>query len=528
MTLNPKIINIINRDWAAAPRGEKARIVHKWADKLGCHYNTLYRQIETDRDRRTGDRRIDNIESYVQLVSQIKKKPPEQLGEISTEQAIRIAVQNGLLPKSMTSRVSTFDRIIRELGLNKKQRRVQRYQAEYPNQLHHVDASSSKCFYIHRQTADKTDYVLRLHAGTKGYKNKPVPIRLRPWLYGLADDYSGFHVAHYIAAFGESAVDNLEFMEWAWSKNDDTPFFGLPERLKGDLGPMMRGPDAKDFFKRLGVEIDPSTPENKDAHGKIERPWRTVWQRFEKVYFAQTNWKKFEITLSELNRHFLVYQEEYNSRFHRYEKTITRRQAWQKINLRGGAVAIPENALATVASRIERTVGADGCFSLDNVLYEVKGLHDAKVYVYQGVFEDKIVVQDKATGKQYEVEDFKPNPVGTFTAHKHTPHQKAVTATQDLEITNTLYSKAKDSGNVTQLPTRIKKTRELKNHLSTDSYNTVAEAMRDFTAICGFMVDGQDRAAVEAYIVENGLNRNFVKDLAFEVQEKNERSVNYG
>lgn len=43
----------------------------------------------------------------------------------------------------------------------------------------------------------------------------------------------------------------------------------------------MKSPEAQDFFRRCGVEIDPSTPLNKDARGKIERPWRNIWQQFE-------------------------------------------------------------------------------------------------------------------------------------------------------------------------------------------------------------------------------------------------------
>jgi transposase InsO family protein len=527
--LDPSILKLILSDWSNAPFREKRNVLEKWADKLKISTNTLYRHIKTGRKRKATGRRIENIEAHVNVVCMIKKKPPEQHGEIKTAQAIKIAVKNGLIPKDMMGKTSTFDRIMRDLGMNKKKRRVQRYQAEYPNQLHHVDASSSKFFFIHRETEDKTDYVLRLHAGTKGYKNKPVPIRLRPWLYGLTDDCSGVFVARYIAAYGESAVDNLEFIEWAWGKNDDKPFFGLPDKIKGDFGPMMRGPDTKDFFARLCVDIDPSTPENKDAHGKIERPWRTVWQSFETPFFAQHDWRKFEITLSELNDQFLKYQQEYNDNQHRYEKDITRLDAWKRINFKGGAVAIPENALSTIARRHERTVGADGCLSLDNVLYEVKGLHDAKVYVYTGIFENKMIVEDKSTGKKYDVEKFSPNPLGTFTAHKEIPHQKAIKAAKDLVVVNTLFSnQSVDSGNVRDFPTRIKETRAVKNPLSVDTLHTIDDAMALFTSICGFMIAGDDRKTLEKLIIKNGLKRSFIINTAHAVVAENERMIQNG
>ncbi|BBO84511.1 hypothetical protein DSCO28_50770 [Desulfosarcina ovata subsp. sediminis] len=527
MSLSPNIIETVRCDWRSAPTGSKSKVVQRWSRALDCSQATIYRALGIGRNRK-GVRTLPNVEACAQIVSQVKKKPPENHGEITTEQAIRIAVENGAIPKAMLGKASSFDRVMRDLGLNRKKRRIQRFQAEYPNQLHHVDASTSKCFYIHRELPDG-DRVLRLHAGSKtGYKNKPVPIRERPWVYGLVDDHSGYQVARYIAAFGETAVDNLDFMQWAWSRTDEKTLFGLPDMLKGDLGPMMRGPAGQDFFDRLGITIDPSMPENKESHGKIERPWRTAWQRFEKPFFVQPDWRKFEISLSELNRRFLVYLDELNDRPHRYEKTISRRQAWQRINQRGGAVAIPENALATVARRFDRTVGPDGCFSIDNTIYEVKGLHDAKVFVYVGVFDGTLVVEDRASGEKYEVEDFKPNPVGTYTGHKHTPHQKARKEAEKLAVTNTLYMDHNDTGKVTPFPTRVRPAPAIDNPLSVNTYPSLSHAMKDFVAISGIVPDAETREALSGLIIENGLAKAFVRELALGVQAEAERSVKHG
>lgn len=528
MALEDFALRLVRMDFDAAPYGERNRILRKWAELLDCSTKTLRRGVCPQRTCGKGKRRIEKIEEYVQIVFEIKKMPPEQVGEVITEQAIEIAIQNGLIPPSMKNRASTFDRVAREMGLTKKTRRVQRFQADYPNELHHTDASTSKVFYIARELPDG-DYVLKLHAGSKsGYKNKPVPIRLRPWAYGLVDDHSGFYVGRYVAAYGETALDNLSFLSWAWAQNEDKPFFGLPEKLKGDLGPMMRGDEAKDFFNRLGVKIDPSEPGNKEAHGKIERPWRTAWQRFETPYFVQPDWKKFEITLSELNRQFMIYQQKYNEMAHRYEKDITRYQAWKRINLRGGAVAMPEKALCTVAKRIERKVGVDGCITVDNKIYEVKGLHDAWVYVYLGVFNDKIVVEDKKTGSKYEVEDFTPNPVNVFTAHKETPHQKAVKNACTLEAKNALYDTEDNPGNVSHFPTRVKEVRTIENPLAVDAYTNVDEALSDFIGLIGFVPEEEDREAAKSLFLENGLSRRFVTDLALDFQVLNERNAYHG
>lgn len=528
MDFDPFILEQVRKDWQAAPYGGKKSIIDGWAVRIGCTYQTLYREMPTKRQRRKGERRIAGIEEYATIVAQIKKRPPEHLGELTTAQALKIALDNGVVPKEMAKvPASTFDRVLREIGMTKRQRRISRYQAERPNQLHHVDASSSKCFYIARQLPDG-DYVLKLHAGVSGYKNKPVPIRLRPWVYGLTDDHSGYHLARYVAAYGESAKDNLDFLAWAWSKNDDKVLFGLPDQVKGDCGPMMKSEAAPEWFDRLGVKIDPSVPLQKDAHGKIERPWRTLWQCFEKPFFAESEWKKYEITLSDLNRRFLNYLEEYNAKPHRFEKNISRLQAWQRISLYGGAVAMPEDAILTAVRRWSRKVDAAGCFSIDNILYEVKGLHDAWAYIYRGIFDDRMVVVDQTTGQKYEVEDFVPNPVGTFKAHPETPHQKAVKAAETLELTNTLYSEPADKGNVAMFPTRIKETRQMDNPLTVDAYPSVEAAMHEFTALCGLKLDKENRAAIRQLLLENGLSRRVVTDLALEFQVENERRKIHG
>jgi len=524
MTIAPDYLDGLRRDWQAAPYGTKAEVVQKWADRLGCTAQSLYRHLETRRQRQRGDYVIAGIEEAVKTVAQIKKRPPEHKGELTTEDALKIALDCGAIaPEMRAVSPSTFNRIMREIGMDKR-RRVQRFQAEFPNQLHHMDASSSGCFYVARKMPDG-ERILKIHAGHAKYKNKPVPTRERPWVYGLVDDYSGFHVARYVAALGENFGDNLDFLCWAWSKNDDKAFFGLPNRVKADHGPLMKGQPSIEFLKRLKIDSDGSVPEQKEAHGKIERPWRTMWKRFELPFFAEADWKGFEIPLSELNRRFLIYQDEYNAKSHRYEREISRLDAWRRISLHGGAVALPENALMTTARRYERTVEQDGCFSLEGQRYEVKGLHDAKVFVYRGVFDDRLVVEDRRTGEKYEVEDFAPTPLDTFVGHSETPHEKAVKEARDLQLTNTLYLDKKDQGNLALFPTRVKETRDMPNPLAVDVYPSVEAAMREVTAICGMRLRGEDRETVVNLLKENGLARSYAIELAMEIQAEQERSA---
>jgi len=521
MDFDIRTVAVIIHDWENAPYGTKGNVVKVWAENLGCNVKTIYPLLETGRERRRGDYRIPGIVEATKNVAVIKKMPPESMGEISTDQAILLAVGNGIIPENMRNvPPSTFNRVARNLGLHKRKRRIQRFQALYPNQLHHVDASQSEIYYVDRALPDG-DYMLKINPRpSKRYKNKPLknPDRLRVWVYGLIDDFSGVIAARYTVAPGETAAHNLNFLCWAWSKADSKVFFGLPDRIKMDHGPLMKGKPAQDFLERLGIKVDGSEPGAKESHGKIERTWRTQWQRFEKPFFVESDRKNFEIKLSELNRRFLIFQEESNDMDHRFEHGVTRLQAWKQINLHGGAVPIPENALNTVARRIERTVRPDGCFSLDGETFEVRGLHDSKVFVYQGVFDDeRIVVEDKATGEKYEVESFRPTPLDTFVGHKDTPHQKAVKAGKDLQSRNTLHEKAKEPGKVTHFPTKAKEARKIENPLNTDVYPSMYEAMSAFMSLSTWFPKGEDYERVKLFIEECGFNKRQIREEAAKV-----------
>src|SRR3989304_823124 len=394
MPVSPALVEQIRHELRNAPHGHKSVIAKRWAAVLDCSVQQVYRlAADGKKSARSSKAKKPDYHEWAKVVMMVKKRPPEGAGEISTDQAIEIAAAKGLIPlEALSVPIGTFDRIIRSFGVTKRKRRFTRYQAEKPNQAHHVDASSSKFFFVHRRVGN--DYVIRLHRpGANGYKNKPIPCdRLRPWIYGLVDDHSGRQIARYTIAAGESMADTLLFLQHAVSA------VGLPEQLIADQGVLKKGLPSQDLIKRLHVALPEMMPYEKEAHGKIERPWRTAWQRFEKPFFAVDDWQKYEITEAELNRRFAVYLEEYNELPHRFEREITRMQAWRRISLHGGIVAIPENALATAAKRAKRKVGADGILQYEGGIYEVKGLHEADVYVIEGVFEDRLVVQDRATG----------------------------------------------------------------------------------------------------------------------------------
>jgi len=516
MSISPSIIEQVMHDWRDADRGAKTGAIKKWAVLLKCSYSKLYRQLPIPKRTRKQEAQRPEYRAWAEIVAQVKKRPPEEGGEISTDQAVELAVRAGHIPEEAREvGIGTFDRIMREMGFSKKGKRHVRFQAGKPNEAHHFDASSSKFLYIHKEVkgSNGEDYVLRLHRPAKHYKNKPIPCdKLRPWLYGITDDHSGLFMARYTAAKGESMADSLSFLQSAWAE------IGIPEQLLADQGVLKKGLPSSEFIQRLDVALPECNPYAKTAHGKIERPWRTVWQRFEKPFFAIKDWQKFEITLSELNRQFSIFQaQDYNQRAHRFEKDITREQAWKRIQLHGGIVALPEDSLATVARRAKRKVDAAGLLQYPGGPYEVKGLHDAWVYVFEGVFEDRLIVQCIESGDKVEVRDFKPLNLGDYRAHPETPHQEAVAAAEELNIEGVLYAEEKKAdGKIISMPIR-RKEREVEDLFNVSCFADLSAAWAAFTGIAGPVKDAESRAEVEAIMLESKLDKKQITDFAQEV-----------
>ncbi len=525
MAFKQSIINMFREAHANAPWGHKGVIIGKYAKLLGCSEKQLRRLLETGRKRKKEPEKTQALQELTRLVYSLKHKVTDNAPPLSTDQAYAAARKNNLIKEGTPDySLSSINRMARQLGFHKKQRRIQRYQAEYPNQLHHVDASTSSVFYVEK-ILPNGEYILKLNEPTKNYKNKPNPVKLRVWLYAVTDDYSGYNFAHYTVGTGECAEDFYLFLERAWTQNSAKPFCGLPDKIKADLGPLMRGNSTAEYFERLRIEIDPSTPKNKDAHGKVERPWRTHWQRFERQFFLRDNWKEWEISLTELNKQFSTYlNTEYNQRSHRYEKHVSREQMWRRISRNGGIRPLPENAFKEVHKRIPRTVQKDGTFTLDHTVYEVKGLHDAKVEVLLGVLSDEIKVRDIESGKIYEVELHRPLPVGTFKAHTETPLQKLKKESDNISITKSLFEENEQKTRVINMPVRIKEEQAFERIFNTENYRDIKVAMTEFSTLTGIIPEAgsEKRAELEQLFIDNKLSRAFVKEVASRVNRANE------
>jgi hypothetical protein len=525
MSFTPGTMALIMQDYAASPFGDRGKCLKHWAKLLGCHWSKINKIVNARTRTRAAQPIKPEYHTWAHVVFQIKKRPPEEAGEISTEDALALGIQSGLLPAEAADvPVATFNRIGRAHSWHKTSIRANRFQAEKPNDAHHFDASTSKFLYIAREEANG-EYILRLHRPAKHYKNKPIPVdKLRPWIYGLTDDHSGRFIARYVAARGESARDSMDFICWAWDR------MGLCKKLFADQGMLKKSLPARDLNERLGVEFPQMMPYQKRGHGKIERPWRTNWLKFELPFFAAiTDWEKFEISKTELNQHLENYLEaKYNQLPHRFERNITRMQAWNRINLDGGLVKIPEHTLRTIAEEIPRTVTVEGIVWVEGTAYEVMGLHSAKVVLLRSVFDKgQLVARDIQTGKKYAVRDFKPLKLDEFRGHKETPHQTLVRASAELPLAGQgLYANTpafghpslNKAGSLAHMPIKTKEERVIEDPFCVDQYASLKEAMQEFSEIVCVFMPPAERKEVERLITINGLKKSFVSDLALDIR----------
>lgn len=281
----------IRRDVDAAPHGMKRAVVERHAERLGCSYVTVYRNIKpTDSKRKKGRKRAKQIpQSLVERVAEVKARS-RQLGlgerELSTELVIKALVDMGvdgaedhLVTDSGRPAVSSVNRRLREAGHRQRQP-YRLVEAEAANEEHQLDWSRSKYFQLRTWDEGRGDYLLEVAGKSLHYKQAGA--RLRTWLVQVKDSYSRLRLIRMYAAAGESALLALDFLGWCWTREPDAhPMRYLPGTLKLDNGATARRKEFRAMCEALGVEIATSTPYNSRSQGKVESAWKSLWQRFE-------------------------------------------------------------------------------------------------------------------------------------------------------------------------------------------------------------------------------------------------------
>lgn len=544
--IDTRLLTEAFRDWQTAEHGAKTFMVRKWAEALGIAFQTLHRKFQDmghmlpkKMEKCTkGTSNIAGLHDMARVIARMYAFIPKRVSRRPPlAYVIKKAIINGMLPPETANiSVGTFARALRELNLLDHEGRVLRFEAKKPMEQVQYDVSGSEYLYVHR--FEGAEPILKVRQD-KGYKNRDKYENLRLWYHGLVDDHSRYWLAMPFASPGESSADAIIMLKWAiLDKQDERiPFRGLFDRIYMDNGALARAEATKELMARIGVEIKTHEPESPGDTGKIEVKWKALWRDFEAGEFLMDpNWQTREYPLSEIKERLLNYTCELNEKKHP-NMNISKVSAWKSIVHDGGVIDLDPGIFDTSFKRLSRGVERDGTFKLDNERYFVKGLYDACVWVYVGLSNGKIMVEDKLTHKRYEAEPFIMPGLDEHRVDKKLACASIREEAEEIKKEwkgrefKGVYQNGSGQGSVVSAqgkkeegiisilsrPVKTKEVREVVDPFDVTVFASLQDAMKEVYEIAGYLRDGE-REGVEAAIIENGLKKDFVVDLALDLR----------
>jgi len=519
-------------EWSTSGRGEKTAVLDRWGEILGIssrRLRDLFRKhglVEGKAKSIRNNRKYPDWSAWTEVVGAVKFSPDPDEGPLVTEQAVRAALLSGLLPAEAGGvPPRTWDRWMGDLEIHNRDSRSRRIRASEPNRLWYGDASRSKNFKVLRRL-DGGDYLLEFQPRKEGpYANRPErEQRDRLWVYSFADDTSSDQIAHYMVARGENAEDLLRALDWAMARPaDNLVMRGRPFNLRLDNGSAHRSLLANDAFMRCGIGLPPSKPHKKRAGGRIERPFKTLWKSFEKTFWPEVRARKndgrgkLQLRLSELNQALGNYLVEYQHRPHPTLAGMTRAQAWLRIAYTG-LVEIERGAIFNGYKQFRRVVDAAGWLSYKGKKWEVEGLHDCKIDIYEDI-EGNLFARD-SKGFGHKVIPAVEAEFGTYRAQTAGRRDELVAGLSG-EIAS-IYAGAPAAPNVVAMPPRVRETVEAELPFAKPgTYRTAEDALSALVDAVGIgrwrQFDEQAIGALRAHL-ERDLTESAVRELARELR----------
>jgi transposase InsO family protein len=419
--IQPLFMDVV-REWEAAPHGQKGAVLKARLPVLGMSLASFHdkRKLVGSRARRKpradkGTTKHPERRAWVKVIMGLKHTNLKGVSRLATWNAQALALEHGLDPEAADLSVGVINQLARQMKLVETPRRSSRFEAPIPNHLHQVDATGSRHFYPYQTRGG--EWILRLRP--RAMPNKEKIEGLRVWCWGLVDDFSGFRVQRYLVSPGESALDGVDFLRWAWTPNPDhAPFEGLPQILYMDNGVLAKYGPFKAFCEEVGIDLRTHEPYRPQATGKVETGNKDLKKEFEGRFLRDPGWRTREITLTELNQELAWFRQVTNRTEHR-RLPMPKESAWLLLNTQGGPVRLtPESWEKIFTQNIHRTLDDAGCFSLGGPVYQVAGraIWSTRVRVYQSLTSDALVVEDLRDGARYAAGPYVPMVAGDFCA----------------------------------------------------------------------------------------------------------------
>ncbi len=378
--LSPAAVAEIAEQLSAAPRGQKTALVELYAERLGCSARNVWTVLRAHRGatrKPRSDRKKTSVpEKDVLVLEGYKLKTLQRTGgQVPTHQALRYLMDRGEISNGLT--VSTANRIIRQRRVI-TERAYARFEANSPNDLHHVDFSGSEFFRpVFRDGEWFAEVRPRPLRGDEKVERGDMGMRL--WVLSLIDDHSRIMRAEYVISPGESAIALIPFLQAAWARQEGDPFCGLPKAVISDNGPAFRSTAFHAMVRAIdeglrregleGMSWQPRSAYDKQVGGKVERPYRTIWSSFERVFVADH--EGAQIPMDTLAGLFSSWVAEQNERSHPTYRKLSCMQVWRRST--ASIREVPPDLLSLTFHRDVRTVTRDGCIHFQDEVLRVGG-----------------------------------------------------------------------------------------------------------------------------------------------------------
>ena len=433
----------LRRRLAALParHSDRKLMMNSTAELYAVSRATLYRLLRGDRrpkDASRSDRGstrampAGDIERLCEIVAAMKIRTSNRKGRhLSTVRVLELLEKYGvdtptgflkLEPGRITA--STLNRHMARLGYDHdrmtREPPAVRFQAEESNALWHFDMSPSDLKQLETPPWVDPD---RHGAPTL-------------MLFSVVDDRSGAAYQECRCVYGEDAESALKFLFAAMSPKaiEGDPFQGIPSTLHLDNGPVAKSSVFKRVMESLGIEVITHMPADSDGNrttarskGKVERPFRTVKEAHEALFFFHRPATEAEANLW-LTNHIAG---TYNRRDHRSEPH-TRIEDWLAHLPANGIrqMCAWERFCAFAREPERRSVGVDCRLTVAGVTYEVDSdLAGETVVVWWGLFDQELWVEQGE-------ERFGPfQPVGgPIPLHRYRKHRKSRRETRAEQV----------------------------------------------------------------------------------------------
>lgn len=381
--------------------GQRGPVLDEAQAFLGVSRQTIYRQLKTvcgwssERKVRTDKGKMSVSTDSLLALATLSRESVRDNGKqtMFTTTARGILEQNG---HEINVSNATLNRLMRQRKLNAKAQQVanpvQSLRALHPNHVHEIDPSLCLIFYMKNK-----QHIMRDRDFYKNKLENYAKVKYKVWRYTLYDRASGLIIPWYVEAAGENQHSLFQFLMFAWGKQDNRLFHGVPQLLYWDKGSANTSSAIKNLLDHLEVKYLEHEAGNARAKGGVENANNIIETQFEsRLKFQPVS------SIDELNHAAMNWAEAYNAnrlpgqdtRLRRIglAEPISRQSLWQHITAEQLRI-LPsvEICQALMASREqERQVKADLTISFkhpqadSSLIYSLKGL-------------DGITVKDKVS-----------------------------------------------------------------------------------------------------------------------------------